>query len=128
MSGSVADRQRSATTRPAVARGAAGHLWKLPVQKSAPSAAGCVDQPWSMRAVDDDRDTAVVAHLDQRCDREDHRGRRADLIHDEGGGVVQVGREQRDHGRVVGLQGTSTMTTSAWFSRAKRSAAYRTAP
>lgn len=40
ISGYDAVRQRSATTRPAVARGAAGHLWKLPVQKSAPSPVG----------------------------------------------------------------------------------------
>src|SRR5919198_1165273 len=40
ISGRTDDRNLSATTRPAVARGAAGHLWKLPVQKSAPEAAG----------------------------------------------------------------------------------------
>ena len=129
ISGRVAVRHFSATTRPAVARGDAGHLWKLPVQKSAPSSAGASIRAGAWAPSTIDRHVQGLAELDQRRDREHHRRRRADLVHDQDGGR-RPGRRRSVATTVSSSasSGTSTTTTSAWFARANRSAAYRTAP
>ena len=129
ISGIVAVRHFSATTSPAVALGAAGHLWKLPVQKSAPSSAGASISAgaWAPSTISG---TSWAPHSSASC-RIGKTIAVAELIWSTISAAVRSSTAVASVATTVASSassGTSTITTSAWFALAKRSAANRTAP
>jgi hypothetical protein len=104
-------------------------LWKLPVQKSAPSSAGASISAgaWAPSTI---VGTSRVLHSSTNC-RIGNTIAVAELIWSTIKAAVRLSRAAPIVATTVASSassGTSTTTTSAWFARANRSAAYSTAP
>jgi hypothetical protein len=104
-------------------------LWKLPVQKSAPSSAGASSSAgaWAPSTIDGmprDRQSSARRRIGKTIAV-------AELIWSTISAAVRSSSAASMAATTESSSassGTSTVTTSAWLARAKRSAAYRTAP